>query len=103
MNRPVLYLTYRRAGLRNAWALSGVGDALLTACKWAAIGVAMGAAVLAAQSALADARSATAAGYVAEVDQLRGIVAACLGDRDGALWVGDELHLCRAVPVGVKR
>lgn len=38
-----------------------------------------------------------------EIDALRTLLAACLGDRDGILWVGDEAHLCRAVPTGIRK
>lgn len=30
-------------------------------------------------------------------------IKACLGEKEGALWIGGELHLCRAVPTGIKR
>lgn len=40
-----------------------------------------------------------------QADYVRGLekaLAACLGDKEGALFIGGELHLCRAVPTGIK-
>lgn len=52
----------------------------------------------------ADNRVATKlSNQASEIDALRKIVAACLGDREGAIFIGGELHLCRAVPTGVKQ
>ena len=35
------------------------------------------------------------------IKSLEKIVSLCLDDKEQAIWVGDELHLCRAVPIGV--
>lgn len=35
------------------------------------------------------------------IKSLEKIVSLCFDDKEQAVWVGDELHLCRAVPIGV--
>jgi len=47
--------------------------------------------------------SATVIKAQSEASALRGIVAQCLGEKEGTIFIGDELHLCRAVPTGEKR
>lgn len=37
-----------------------------------------------------------------EVADLRRIVATCFGETEGVVYVGQELHLCRAIPTGVR-
>jgi len=37
-----------------------------------------------------------------EIKALRKIVASCLGDKDGPIWVGNELYLCKAVSTGYR-
>ena len=35
------------------------------------------------------------------IKSLEKIVSLCFEDKEQAVWFGDELHLCRAVPIGV--
>ena len=37
------------------------------------------------------------------VTKLSKFFSACLGDKEGAIWIGDRLHLCKAVPTGDRR
>ena len=46
---------------------------------------------------------AALAEHAAEIGALTKIVAACLGDKDGAIYIGNELHLCGISPTGIKR
>ena len=105
-----LYHEYRRQGLRSAWSLAGMVPVAWSVAKY------LGAVVLAvsiaiAMSKKADAISEAADNRVAaglstqagEIEQLRLLLAACLGDREGAIWIGGELHLCKAIPIGVQK
>ena len=38
-----------------------------------------------------------------EIAELRKIVAACLGDKEGVLTIGDEIFFCKATSIGEKR
>lgn len=105
-----LYREYRRQGLRRAWSLSGMTDVALLFARYVAIGAVIAASLIAlsnqAQAIQDDADSRVAARIAnqsGEIDALRTLLAACLGDRDGILWVGDEAHLCRAVPTGIRK
>lgn len=105
-----LYREYRRQGLRRAWSIAGMGSVAWAVARVMLLGMAFTASVafLASQAqaiqSTADNRvAARLANQAGEIDALRRIVAACLGDRDGTLFIGGELHLCRAVPTGVKQ
>jgi hypothetical protein len=104
------YQTYRAQGLRNAWSLAGMPRVAVSIAKAAgtlliAAGLAL-AAVDQAQAIHEAADNRVAARLTTqqgEIEALREIVAACLGDKDGALFIGGQLHLCRAVPTGIKK
>ena len=36
------------------------------------------------------------------IKSLESTAAACLGEKEGALWIAGELHLCKAVPTGIR-
>ena len=38
-----------------------------------------------------------------EIEELRKIVAKCLGEREGSLIIGGEYYLCRAVAIGERK
>ena len=105
-----LYREYRRQGLRNAWRLAGMGAIARQVATGFIIGASIVAALAAASSqaqAIQDAAdnrvSAVLSQQAGEIHQLRHLLAACLGDREGVLWIGNEMHLCRAVPTGERR
>lgn len=105
-----LYLEYRRQGLRRAWRLAGMWPIARQVATGFVAGVAIVATVAVASSqaqAIQDAADNRVAAKVSrqagEIAALSKLLAACLGDRDGALWIGGELHLCHAVPTGIRQ
>lgn len=110
IRRLRLYREYRRQGLRQAWHYAGMGPVAWSVAKYAAI-VASAVAIAVALSRQAEAIQDAADNRVAakvsnqagEIEELRRLLAACLGNREGALWIGGELHLCRAVPTGIRQ
>lgn len=110
LNTIRTYRNLRAKGLRRAWEISGmneIGDRSVGIVCW--IVVIAGALFLLSEQAnalqeSADNRAAAkVTAQAGEIEELRKIVAACLGDREGALFIGGELHLCRAVPTGIKQ
>ena len=104
------YRQYRRQRLTNAWWLAGMPgamDKLVGATlKVVFVGLCLYLMSDYANSAAATARqdqATTVERQNAEMDAMKRIIAACMGDKEGALYIGDELHLCKAVPTGVKR
>jgi sulfite exporter TauE/SafE len=105
-----IYREYRRQGLRNAWHLAGMRRVVTSAANAAGVLlIAAGLALAAANKAeaihqAADNRvAATLTGQAGEIDELRTLLAACLGDKEGAIFIGGQLHLCRAVPTGIRK
>lgn len=105
-----LYREYRRQGLSRAWQLSGMGAIARGAAKGALLTAMLIASVFAITQqaqAIHDAAdnrvAARLSNQTGEIQALRQIVAKCLGSREGAIWIGDEMHLCRAVPTGVRK
>lgn len=110
LTRLRLYREYRRQGLRRAWSYAGMSPVAWSVAKYVAAGaLSIAAAVLASHQAeainlAADNRvAAKVATQAGEIEQLRRLLAACLGDKEGAIFIGGELHLCRAVPTGVRQ
>lgn len=110
MTRLRLYREYRRIGLRRAWALSGVGGLV----RQVVVGVSIGIAIAASASAIAgreraihaaaDHRvSAQVSDQSALIDNLSKFLAACLGPREGVIWIGGEAHFCKAIATGITR
>lgn len=110
IRRVRLYREYRRQGLRQAWHYAGMAPVAWSVAKYVAV-VAAALAIAVALSRQAEAIQEAADNRVAakvssqagEIEALRRILAACLGDRDGAIFIGGELHLCRAVPTGIRQ
>jgi hypothetical protein len=105
-----LYSHYRSRRLRHPWRLAGMSRVAVTVAK--AIGtmlIAAGLVLAAADQAQAihEAADNRVAAHLTtqqgEIEALRTIVAACMGDKEGALFIGGQLHLCRAVPTGVRK
>lgn len=110
LNTLKVYRQYRRQRLTNAWWLAGMPNVM---DKLVGAAIKIGFVVMClylmsdyANSAAATARldqAATVERQNAEMSAMKRIIAACMGDKEGALYIGDELHLCRAVPIGIKR
>lgn len=103
-----LYREYRRQGLRRAWELSGMrvaslaaGRVVLLAAMSAAAAVSVSKQAEAIQEAADNRVAATIASQIGEIEEMRRIIAACLGYKEGAIFIGGELHLCKAVPTGI--
>jgi len=110
LTRLRLYREYRRRGLRRAWSLAGMWQVAWSVIKYVAIASAVIAfwalasqQVQAVNEAADNRVAAKLTAQEAEIDALRGIVAACLGDRDGVVWIGNKQHLCGIAETGVKR
>lgn len=86
----LLYREYRRQGLRRAWQLSGMSGV----ARQVAAGFLVGVSIVAAAAKLGS--------QAAEIDALRRLLAACLGEQEGSLFIDGGLYLCRAVPTGVR-
>lgn len=104
---PIIYLRLRRVGLRNAWHLSGMPAFTMTVLKYlgiVAVAVALwlfNAQQVTAAGVAADQRVAVQlAGQTAEIEQLRAIVAACVGEKFGTLKIGDEWFICGINSIG---
>lgn len=109
LTRIHLYRDYRRHGMRRAWTLAGMNSVAWSVGYTLLLAAMLVVAVLGLTSqaqAIQDAADNRVAGRVSaqagEIQALREIVAKCLGDREGALFIGGELHLCRAVPTGIR-
>ena len=108
MNPLTLYNAYRSLGLtrRMSFDLSGLRAAVLPTLQYLTV-VAFAVLLWLFASGVYAAAEDRVAGRLdestAEIAALRKIVAACLGDREGALYLDGELHLCRAVPTGVMK
>jgi len=37
------------------------------------------------------------------VKELEGVLATCLGEREGVITIGDDVYFCKAVAIGVKK
>lgn len=110
IRRLRLYREYRRQGLRRAWSLAGMWPVAWGAVKVMLLGMAIVAALMfaarqaqAIQDAAENRVAARLSSQEGEIDALRRIVAACVGDPEGAVYIGGELHLCHAVPTGIRR
>jgi len=110
MTRLHLYREYRRIGLRRAWSLSGMGGLAWRVAAAVAIGLAIAAAASAAERhvrAINDAADRRVAAQVTDqsklIASLSKFLAACLGPREGVIWIGGEAHFCKAVSTGIKR
>lgn len=110
LTRIRLYREYRRQGLRRAWSMAGMWLVTWSAIQYLAV-VAAAVTFWALASQQVQAVNEAADNRVAakltlqeaEIHELRKIVAACLGDRDGVVWIGDRQHLCGIAETGVKR
>lgn len=94
------YIRLRRLGVRRAWELSGVGALMLrlTVCACAAAAVLVVLLGIAGKAqAIEDGAIARQADYVR---QLEAALGRCLGEREGALVIGDRVYLCHAVDIG---
>lgn len=105
-----LYREYSRQGLRSAWSLAGMWQVTWSATKYAAVVAAaitfwaLASQQVQAVNEAADNRvAAKLSTQEAEIQELRKIVAACMGDRDGVIWIGNRQHLCGIAETGVKR
>lgn len=92
----VIYLRLRRMGLRNAWSLAGMPAFTMSVLKYLAI------VALAVALWWFNAKSVEAATelQVDEIEQLRAIVAACVGEKFGTLKIGDEWFICGINSIG---
>ena len=104
------YLHLSALGVRRAWCLSGMNTVvlrlavpmfwLMVIALWAV------AANFHIEHAADEARHAVlevVSDQAAEIKALSTILASCLGDKDGAIYIGDELYLCGASRTGIKR
>lgn len=109
-----LYLYYRKLGLRRAWHFAGMTKWVWDITKWLLLGFIIGLTVRYAlwqidqvkynhYQSIESSFRAQLADKELLVSKLSKFFSACLGDREGAIWIGDQLHLCRAVPTGVRR
>lgn len=104
-----LFREYRRQGLRRAWRLSGMPrfSRQVAAGFIAGASIVSGIAALSSQAQAiqeaADNRvAARVSSQAGEIEALRRLLSSCLGDKEGALFIGGELYLCRAVPTGIR-
>lgn len=106
------FIRLRRMGIapRIAAEMSGLPRTIRAVSKWLLVLVIVTIAWLAASSSAeaiqsdADNRVASKiANQAGEINELRKIVAACLGDKAGALIIGGEYFLCRAVSIGERK
>lgn len=109
IGRVIHYHALRRNRLSHgmAWKMSGLWLYANKARQWAGVAIVAGCCLYLMSSAAnsaqesADNRVATKVSQQAnEIDALRKIVAACLGDKEGALMIGGETFLCRAISIG---
>ena len=100
------YSVLRSKGLKSgiAWAMSGLPSfgQILEFIDRVIVALLIAAFFLILMSYLDNQYTAKHSALKAENHQLAKIVAKCLGDREGALMIGGELYLCRAIPTGVK-
>jgi len=104
------YLHLRALGVRRAWCLSGmntVARRLLVLVFWfMVLTLCVTAAHLRIEHATNEARHAVGevvSSQAAEIKALSNILASCLGDKEGAIYIGGELYLCGASRTGIKR
>lgn len=104
------YNDLRTKGIRDAWQIAGMRKVVSGALKVLVAGIAMTLVCMWLAGCMQEikhlAEKHSAAAIVAatdEINELRKLLATCLADKEGLIWIGDELHLCRAVPMGVKR
>lgn len=104
------YLHLRRLGIRGAWGMASMGSVVARAFWFILWLCAMVICLVSVQLQIESARldggktaEAALAERAAEIGALTKIVTACLGDKDGAIYIGNELYLCGISPTGIKR
>jgi len=110
MKEIFIYRNYAKKNLRNAWQLAGMPNAL---DRLVGIAVKIIFAVLvlygisdyanAAREQETDRQTATMQAQAREIEALRKVLAACLGDREGALWIDKTLFLCGISNTGIQK
>lgn len=109
IGRIVHYHSLRRNRLSHgmAWKMSGLWLYANRARQWAGVAIVAGCCLYlfseqanSAQDAADNRVAAKVSQQAGEIDALRQIVAACLGEKDGALTIGGETFLCRAISIG---
>jgi hypothetical protein len=107
MNPVANYLALRQAGFchRVSAGAAGISKAwALQKAKSALTGLLLAACVLYLISDRANAFEPDAKVIARQAEYIKAlekIVSLCFGDKEQAVFVGGELHLCRAVPTGV--
>lgn len=104
------YLRYKRKGLRRAWHLAGMDSISARIFKFFAI-VLIAGSIYAAHSNTIQMRLDQQAVELHDryVDlsltnkELKKIVAACVGPREGVIWIGDMMYMCGIANTGIKK
>lgn len=104
------YLHLRRLGIRGAWGMANMGPVAGRVAWFILWLCAMVICLVSVQLRIESARldggktaEVALAERAAEIGALTKIVTACLGDKDGAIYIGNELYLCGISPTGIKR
>jgi len=100
------YSVLRSKGLRSriAWAMAGLPslEQILEFIDRVVVALLICGFFLILMSYLDDQYTKKHSALKAENQQLSAIVQKCLGEKEGALMIGGELYLCRAIPTGVR-
>jgi len=100
------YNALRNKGLRSriAWAMAGLPslEQILEFIDRVVVALLICGFFLILMSYLDDQYTKKHSALKSENAELTKIVARCLGDKEGALMIGGELYLCRAIPTGVR-
>jgi len=112
MNRLTKFIDLRQKGLRVGMAVQCAGLSGVLHTAWV-VAVCLALIIVMMVAAVATANARTAASSQQLIHRLaqqtvitRGVSELfdqCLGDREGKLWINDQLHLCHATPTGIRR
>lgn len=104
------YLMYKRKGLRRAWRLAGMDSFSERVLKLFAVIITIGS-IYAAHSNTVQTRLDQQAAELHDRyvnlsltnKELKKIVAACVGPREGVIWIGDMMYMCGISNTGIKK
>lgn len=104
------YLRYKRKGLRRAWHLADMNSFSESVFKLFAVIIATSS-IYAAHSNTVQMRLDQQAVELHDRyvnlsltnKELKKIVAACVGPREGVIWIGDTMYMCGIANTGIKK